>query len=322
MNTPLVSIVVPVYNVEPYINKFLESVLNQTYKNLEIICINDGSTDGSGDILDEFAAKDSRLAIIHQSNAGCAIARNIGLDHATGDYIGFVDPDDWVELNFYEKAVKLAEETHADIVITNFIREYTHSSEVMINYKSVPDLFYDNNDAFQYGFEADVYRGFKMFLWNKLFISRLFTTKERNGLELRTMSDLVSGSDIFLTSQCFLNAGTFAYTNDAFYHYRIRDNSAMRSNEFARRVGSMVAQERIVDMLIKHNLSKDAINLVKRFHTYYCSQLAEFAFSINEGDNLEYSKENIRKYLKEYIDSNSEYPERIERIYRILDMKL
>ena len=110
MNTePKISIIIPVYNVEKYLQKCLDSVINQTYKNLEIICINDGSPDNSGKILDEYAKKDGRVIVIHQENAGVSVARNKGLEIASGEYIAFVDSDDWLEPECYELALNVLE---------------------------------------------------------------------------------------------------------------------------------------------------------------------------------------------------------------------
>ena len=108
-NEPKISVIIPVYNVEKYLQKCLDSVINQTYKNLEIICINDGSPDNSGKILDEYAKKDSRIIVIHQENAGVSAARNRGLEIATGEYIAFVDSDDWLKPECYELALNVLE---------------------------------------------------------------------------------------------------------------------------------------------------------------------------------------------------------------------
>lgn len=120
----LISIIVPVYNVEKYLSKCLDSLIGQTYCNLEIICVNDDSPDGSIDILREYANRDKRIKVIHQGNTGLSGARNTGLCHATGDYIMFVDSDDWVDLNICEKALQ----EDADIVFWSYYREYGEKS--------------------------------------------------------------------------------------------------------------------------------------------------------------------------------------------------
>lgn len=102
MNNPLVSVVVPVYNVSSYLEQCLDSVVNQTYKNLEIILVDDGSTDDSGAICDRYAEKDSRIQVIHKENGGLSSARNVGLERITGEWALFIDSDDWIELNTLE----------------------------------------------------------------------------------------------------------------------------------------------------------------------------------------------------------------------------
>ena len=97
MNEPLVSVIVPVYKVEKYLDKCIESIVGQTYENLEIILVDDGSPDNCPTMCDEWAQKDSRIKVIHKENGGLSSARNAGLDACTGDYIGFVDSDDWIE---------------------------------------------------------------------------------------------------------------------------------------------------------------------------------------------------------------------------------
>lgn len=115
-----ISVIIPVYNVEQYLKEGIESLLNQTYNNLEIILVDDGSKDSSGMICDEYAKKDARIKVIHTINRGQSCARNQGLQAATGEYISFMDSDDYVEQNRYKKAMKLMLENDADIVECNF----------------------------------------------------------------------------------------------------------------------------------------------------------------------------------------------------------
>src|SRR5699024_9631307 len=97
-----ISVIVPVYKVESYLERCILSIIKQTYKNLEIILVNDGSPDNCGELCDIYAKKDSRIKVIHKKNGGLSDARNVALDIATGDYIGFVDSDDWININMYE----------------------------------------------------------------------------------------------------------------------------------------------------------------------------------------------------------------------------
>ena len=112
----LISVIVPVYNVESYVAECIESIQNQTYMNLEIILVNDGSTDASGDICDQYAAYDERIQVIHKENAGVSAARNTGIESANGDYIGFVDSDDYIAPTMYEDMLKLMAEHDLDII--------------------------------------------------------------------------------------------------------------------------------------------------------------------------------------------------------------
>lgn len=112
-----ISAIVPVYNVKDFVGKCIESILNQSYKNLEIILVDDGSTDNSGEICDEYAAKDNRIKVIHKENGGLSSARNAGLDVATGDYIGFVDSDDYIHPDMYATLLYAIEKENADIAM-------------------------------------------------------------------------------------------------------------------------------------------------------------------------------------------------------------
>lgn len=129
-----VSIIVPVYNVEKFLEKCLDSLVNQTLHDIEIICINDGSTDKSLEILKSFANKDKRITVIDKQNEGPSVARNVGLEKAQGEYIGFVDSDDWVDLDFYEKLYNSAINNGADISTASIIRWRKHNTKYKIKY--------------------------------------------------------------------------------------------------------------------------------------------------------------------------------------------
>ena len=138
---PKVSIIVPVYNVERYLRQCLDSLVNQTYQNIEIICVDDGSTDASSEILTEYALKNSKVRVIRQENSGLSVARNVGFSFATGDYVMYVDSDDWIDLETCETAVAIAVKHKADIVFWPYIREFQ-------NAQRPKTLFYDDYIVF------------------------------------------------------------------------------------------------------------------------------------------------------------------------------
>lgn len=139
---PLISVIIPVYNVEEYLAQCLDSVIDQTYANLEIICINDGSKDSSREILEQYAQKDSRIIVIDQENQGLSGARNTGLTHTHGKYVMFVDSDDWIELETCEEAVTVAESRCADLVMWSYAREF--ENQTIEKY-----MFWDDKTVFE-----------------------------------------------------------------------------------------------------------------------------------------------------------------------------
>ena len=169
-SNPKVTIIIPIYNVEKYIRECLESVINQTYKNIEIIVIDDGTPDKSGEIADEFAKKDSRIKVIHSKNAGVATARNKGLDKATGEYIMFIDSDDYVTAEYVEYFLGLINETKADIAMS--LNNFTATDKIQIKEDKIE--IYTPSDAIQalYLYEVGVA------VWNKIWRREFIEKKQ------------------------------------------------------------------------------------------------------------------------------------------------
>ena len=158
-----ISLIVPVYNVEKYLARCLESLLNQTYKDIEIICINDGSTDSSYEILKEYSAKDARIVILNQSNQGISIARNNGLKIATGEYIGYVDSDDWLELDFCEKLYNAVKKYDADVAVGGIVKTSDKYQNQLLSFQE--EKVYDSiHDKFIVCDVPD-----KSYVWNKIY---------------------------------------------------------------------------------------------------------------------------------------------------------
>ena len=142
MQGSLLTVIVPIYKAESYLHRCLDSIINQTYKNLEVILVDDGSPDNCPAICDEYAKQDSRVKVIHQKNAGVSAARNAGLDATTGDYIAFVDSDDWLELDAYEILLRKISDEKKDIVAFGYIMEYLNRS-INISMAVDTDVFVD-----------------------------------------------------------------------------------------------------------------------------------------------------------------------------------
>ena len=173
MNEPLISIIIPVYNVEKYIRKCLDSVLNQTYKNIEIIIINDGSTDNTYSICIEYKKSDSRIKLFTQENSGQGVARNLGLQHAQGTYIGFVDGDDYIDPDMYEIMINQAEKLSAELVICGLY----YNNNITIKKSKMPSSIqvWDNHQAMlSYLSDSVIFTG----PVNKLYRKSLFTEIE------------------------------------------------------------------------------------------------------------------------------------------------
>lgn len=210
----LISIIVPVYNVEKYLPQCINSIINQTFKNLEIILVDDGSLDNSGKICDEFSKIDSRIIVIHKENNGLSSARNAGLEIAKGDFIGFVDSDDWLDENMYETLLKLIKDNDSDISCCKFIKA-AHSDEkipVIDNeiIKSFTNIEGLNN------FYTDLYTQ-TVVAWNKLYKRNLFNNVVYPTGKIH--------EDEGTTYKLFYKANKITYTNKPLYYYRTTPNS-------------------------------------------------------------------------------------------------
>lgn len=171
MEKALISIIVPIFNTELYLRKCIDSILNQTYQNLEIILVNDGSTDNSALICEQYAKKDKRIHFINCKNSGVAIARNIALDYAHGDYIGFVDSDDYIQPDMFETLYSLSKKESADIsMVSNYIVEDNHIIEH--NFTQQIEI-YDSISALK---ELLVDQKVQNYTWNKLYKSSIFNS--------------------------------------------------------------------------------------------------------------------------------------------------
>lgn len=216
----LISIIVPVYNVSLYLNQCIQSIINQTYKDLQIILVDDGSTDGSSQICDDYAKRDSRIEVIHKSNGGLVSARKAGIQIATGDYVGYVDGDDWIEPDMYEQMLDCMIANNVDIVETQYFIEagtQTKRMESKLQYgihkteNLIPVMLCDKD-----------FNECRMqpYVWSKLYKRELLIRHQ-----LRVDECILCGEDMAVVYPYILDCENVYVLNYAGYHYVQRSNS-------------------------------------------------------------------------------------------------
>lgn len=226
----MISIVVPIYNSQDYLENCLDSLINQTYKNIEIICVDDGSTDSSGRICDEYALKDSRIVVVHKENGGLSSARNTGNSYITGEYLMYLDSDDWIDLNTCEVALSIAKQHNADIVFWNYIREFANSSQPRYIYDKENIIFETEEQIttlqrrFFGPYEKELATPEKLdsivTAWGKLYRSEFILN---NHIKFVSTKEVLA-EDLLFNVYAFANVKKAVYISKCFNHYR-KENS-------------------------------------------------------------------------------------------------
>ncbi len=223
----LISIIVPIYKVEQYLEKCVDSIINQTYKNLEIILVDDGSPDHCPALCDKYAAKDSRVKVIHKKNGGADSARKAGIIVSTGKYIGYVDGDDWIEPNMYEMLYMLAQRNHAHIVESGVIDSYPSTENVRVSYfeedfyggesfvKTIAPKYIYTGEFFQHGISP-------------YLVTKLFLRESVLGFQLMDEPSDNIVDDAMTVFPCVSATKSIYITHQSFYHYRVRSDSTKR----------------------------------------------------------------------------------------------
>lgn len=300
---PKVSIIIPVYNVENYLKKALDSLCHQTYNNFEAICVDDGSTDNSLMILNEYAQKDSRFVVISQDNQGQGIARNKAIDMSSGEYILFLDPDDWIEVNSLEILInKAIQNPEVEVIQFNYINANENPAKNRIvdfekNYRKELKFKLTNNSIYNWqNFKKVKFQSFGLAIWNRLYSAKFI---KNNNIKLAPNKH---GEDHIFSFKSILLAKKMLYIDNVLYHYRMRIGSAVNraSND------NFCIFENIKlfkDFLIEQNLL-DKLN--NEFLDYAIHALSWHYTCIPE-DNIEnyldkvaqlLTKKEYRKFLK------------------------
>ena len=264
-----VSIIVPVYNVEKFLEKCLDSLINQTLKDIEIICVNDGSTDNSLNILKSFSEKDSRIIIINKQNEGPSVARNTGMKIAKGEYIGFVDSDDWVDLDFYEKLYNSAINNGADISTASIIRWRKYNTKYKIKYseEKTYTTLQDKMDC------CNIPK--ICYVWNKLYKSTILKDEKfKSGVYFE---------DVIWLPYVIKKSNIIVTTPNTNYYYRVNKSSIVKKTSKKKQQDNYLAKKQMIKFFKENNLKlgKRECTIVK-----YSKEIFKIPlFKIKERDN-------------------------------------
>ena len=239
----LISIIVPVYNTAFFLDKCLNSLVNQTYKEIEIIVVNDGSTDCSQDIINKYVKKHRNIKSYYQVNSGVSVARNFGLKRSEGEYILFVDSDDWLDLNYVEKCVTFLKENKVDLLLAPYIREY--KSKSVKNYIFSKNKYFSNKEEIRKILLRKLFGPIGKELRRPAYIDdlspsccKLYSSKICRNKKFEDISQ-IGAEDIWFNINCIYEMNRVAYIDDTFYHYN-KENI----NSLIHRSGSEVFKNR------------------------------------------------------------------------------
>lgn len=277
----VISVVVPVYNVEAYLPRAVESILNQDYEQLEVILIDDGSRDSSGAVCDRYAARDPRVQVIHQKNGGAAAAKNAGLRAATGEFLSFVDSDDFLEPNIYGYMVDLLKSEQADLVQFAFRDVYKNRTEDRILYHGRAQV---NTLDYLKRFPTDWSCAL---LWNKLYRRSLF-----DGVFFEEGHRI---DDEFFTYQGIMNAKKILVDDQIVYNYRRRASSAMNSPK----AGEQLMMDRIDFMVKRRDRIAARFPALKR--DFDLSLMEALLYLSKYPDNTAASIARLKSELRRYL---------------------
>ena len=265
------SIIVPCYNVEKYVSDCLDSLLNQTFKDFEIICVNDGSTDSTLEILEKYSKKDNRIKIITQKNKGLSGARNTGIDAANGDYIAFLDSDDWVSKNFYLKLYEAITKNDCDIAAATIIRKRKNSEKYRVYYSE--EKIYSTLEEKLSACSIPKC----CYVWNKLYKADL--------VKQNKFTEGVYFEDILWTPEILKKANKLITVPDIAHYYRVNSNSIVKKNSPKKQSDSYRAKKYVINFFDENNikLSKKERTIVKEIRYFLNLPILK----IKELDNTE-----------------------------------
>jgi len=284
-----ISIIIPVYNGEEFLKRCLDSIIVQTYENWELIIVNDGSTDKTKDIIEEYIKKDKRIVVINKDNSGVSDSRNVGIDYSTGDYITFVDADDFLEENMLLSIIELLNKEKYDVIRYNYFKSYSNNKETKniydknitnrvlekkeINDKIIPDILYGKMPAYVW-----------LLVINRNIIDKM--------LKFNTSLDLMEDTVFYINLLMNIN-NMFIYDMCLYhYYYRLESTSHLFSNSI-RNLNNILLVNKIEEKLITDkNLNVENNKLL--YNTAHAKMIENICYEIFKNYSIEETKEKIK----------------------------
>lgn len=311
MNQPQISVIVPVYNVEKYLSRCIESILSQTFTDFELLLIDDGSTDRSGEMCDEYAKKDTRIRVFHTKNRGVSAARNLGLDNAKGEWISFVDSDDWVEEDYLNKFFHYDSLSYESVVCQRFyVEDVSFPEKNRVSFEYLNDILkypFEEKSIIKYKILEDVY------VFAKLFNKKLI--KEKN---IRFYEKISICEDLIFFHTYLQYVKEIILCSSSSYHY-IQRNIITLSKKFHNSEELLRASNALLktNVLLLKTFIISNIKYVKRIYTF--SGLSQvYTACINADDNNYSSIFNYVRNKKQLFDKYY-YPQNLEqKLFKLL----
>jgi len=284
MEDKIISVILPIYNGEEFLNRCIDSIISQTYRNIELILINDGSTDNTKRICEEYARNDIRIKVINKENEGVSKARNIGIKQSKGKYITFIDADDWIDNNAYENAIKVMEEKNVDILKFSYMREY---GRIKKYYNYIIDK---NTVILKKDYDNKIYP----YMFSTYDMSSVCLTifkREKIG-NLEFDLNLKYGEDFLFITQAILRTESIYVLPNAYYHYFCNNNSATNKRNIESHI------RKIKDIVLANNKlfgefkdNKKFLNLKNKRILKECNQVIKYV-------SLDNNYRNFKKIIK------------------------
>lgn len=291
---PNISVVIPMYNAGRYVEKCLESIINQTYQDIEVIIVNDGSTDNSKEICEKYVQKDNRITLINTENRGAGSARNTGLEKAQGEYISFIDSDDYICNDYFERLYNMLQLSKADIAIGRYQRISEHETMQFVNSGEIKERTSREELLELYGEDEDRYIN-AVLVTNKLFRRSLFGDDIR--YPIRRLID-----DEFIIYKLIDKSNKIVYTDDVMYAYVQSDSSVMRTNFKEQRVYDTID---VYDEVYSFFKEKADEELNRKIMIRYLSYCIELAWKTSKSEIID-DKEKVYQYLNEKFEAKKE----------------